>query len=178
MRTETLLDDQIALVMAALLPDNRRALQVELRTGLRIGDVLDLRVDQLARCFWVTERKTGKRKQCGLPDWLINDIKAAAGDSVWAFPSPSDPTKHRTRQAVWKDLKRVSAAFRFPVNIGTHSLRKSYAVDLMHKYGDIERVRKALNHDSTHTTMVYALADHLLETAPKRRNVRQRKRSC
>ena len=176
-RVEVALENQVELIFAALYPDNRRVLQVELRTGLRIGDVLRLKKEQIGRCFWVTEQKTGKRKQCGLPDWLSHEIISAAGESEWAFPSPSNPAKHRTRQAVWKDLNRVAAAFRFPVNLGTHSFRKSYAVDLMHKYGDIDTVRRALNHDNSNTTIVYALADFLLETAPSRRSVVRRKRS-
>lgn len=178
MRVETALQNQIDLIFAALLPGNRRVLQVELRTGLRISDVLELKKDQIGRCFWVTEKKTHKRKQCGLPDWLVADIRAAAGNSEWAFPSPSDPTKHRTRQSVWKDLKRVAEAFRFYQNLGTHSFRKAYAVDLMNKYHDIEMVQRALNHDNSSTTIIYALADHLLETAPQRRSLKRRARSC
>ena len=163
------------LILAALTPDNRAVCQVALRTGLRVSDILELRADQLARCFWVTERKTGKRRQVGLPDWLIADILSRSGDSVWAFPG-RDPARHRTRQAVWKDLKRVARAFRIPVNVGTHSMRKNFAVDLMHKYGDIAKVQRALNHDNSAVTMLYALADKLTESAPQRRNVKRRKR--
>ena len=43
----------------------------------------------------------------------------------------------------------------------------AYAVELMRKYGDIERVRRALNHDNAEVTMIYALADRL--PARKRR---------
>jgi integrase len=175
-KTEYLLQSQLDLILAALVPDNRRVLQVMLRTGLRVGDVLELKRDQIGRQFWVTEKKTGKRKQCGLPDWLTREIKNAAGQSVWAFPSPYDERKHRTRQAVWKDLKRASLAFRIPVNVGTHSVRKMYAVDLMRKYGDIERVRKDLNHSSPSVTMLYAMADVLAVSAAQRKPTYKRRR--
>ena len=36
-------------------------------------------------------------------------------------------------------------------------------MQLMHKYGDIERVRRNLNHSSTAITAVYVMADQLLE---------------
>lgn len=176
MTTAYLLDSQINLIFAALMPDNRRVLQVMLRTGLRVDDVLNLKREQLARQFWVTEKKTGKRKHVGLPDWLIKEISRAAGKSEWAFPSPVDATKHRTRQAVWKDLKRVSAALRIPVNVGTHSMRKAYAVDLMEKYGDIERVRRDLNHSSPTITMLYAMADVLTVSAAHRKPTYKRRR--
>lgn len=157
------------------MPDNRLVCQVALRTGLRVGDVLALRREQLARCFWVTEQKTGKRRQVGLPDWLIADIQAHGRGSVWAFPGRS-PDKPRTRQAVWKDIKRAQRALRLDINLGTHSMRKDFAVDLMRKYGDIVRVQRALNHESSTVTMLYAMADKLTETAQQRRSVRRRKR--
>jgi len=102
-------------------------------------------------------------------------LRDSAG-SPWAFPSPTDPTKHRTRQAVWRDLKRVQRALRLPVNLGTHSARKTYAVHLMNQYGDIERVRKALNHDNATITVVYAMADILAQTAKQRRVEWKRRR--
>ena len=56
-------------------------------------------------------------------------------------------------------MKRAAKAFRLPINVGTHSARKFYAVELMRKYGDIDRVRRALNHDSETVTLLYAMAD-------------------
>lgn len=176
MRTAYLLDSQIELLLAALMPDNRRVLQVMLHTGLRVSDVLQLRREQLGRSFVVHEEKTGKVKRCGLPDWLTAEIVSAAGRSEWAFPSPRSDKKHRTRQAVWKDLKGRARALRIDVNVGTHSARKVYAVQLMNKYGDIEKVRRALNHDNPMITMLYAMADVLVGTADVRRSVKPRAR--
>lgn len=164
------------LILAALMPENRMVIQVMLRTGLRVSDVLELPRDKLARQFTVKESKTGKYMKCGLPDWLRNEILRASAGSPWAFPSPTDPTKHRTRQAVWRDLKRVQRALRLPVNLGTHSARKTYAVHLMNQYGDIERVRKALNHDNATITVIYAMADILAQTAKQRRVEWKRRR--
>ena len=97
-----------------------------------------------------------------MPGPLLAEIKAQAG-SEWAFPSRSDPSKHRTRQTVWADVKRAQRAFRLPQNVGTHSARKIYAVDLMGKYGSIERVRRNLNHSNSSVTALYAMADVLVE---------------
>ena len=176
MKTGYLLEQQLQLVLSALMPDNRLVCLVMLRTGLRVSDVLTLKVEQLRRSFWVTEQKTGKRKHVGLPDALIAQIKAAAGGSEWAFPSPRDRHKHRTRQAVWKDIDRAAKALRLPVNVGSHSMRKGYAVDLMHKYGSLEKVQRALNHDNPTGTMLYAMADHLTASSGQRRNLHSRKR--
>ena len=148
--------------------ENALCLRIMLRTGLRIGDVLNLRKDQVARQFWITEQKTGKRRRVGLTDALVKELQRNARGSEWCFPSPRDKKRHRTRQAVWADMKRVSRALRIPVNVGPHSARKVYAVHLMQEYGDLESVRRALNHDNVTVTALYAMADLLVKTLPER----------
>lgn len=171
-----MLEKEVELVLGLLTPENRLVMRVLLHTGLRIGDVLALRTDQLKSHFWVTEQKTGKRRQVGLPEPLLSDVKAGAG-VVWAFPG-REPGRPRTRQAVWKDVKRACRACRITQNVGPHSARKVYAVELLRKYGDIDRVRRALNHDKGIVTMIYAMADVQLEAKNrKRRAARGRMRA-
>ena len=167
MKTEYLLNREVELVLAALTPKNRLVLRTALATGLRVGDVLALTPDRLKPHFWVTEQKTGKRRQIGLPEPLLSDLKKEAG-KVWVFPG-RDPRKHHTRQAVWKDMKRAAKAFRLPLNVGPHSARKVYAVELLRKYGDLARVRRALNHNSETVTLLYAMADKQRELRPQKR---------
>lgn len=170
MKTEYLLDREVELVLAVLTPTNRLVMRTCLATGLRIGDVLALTPDRLKPHFWVTEQKTGKKRQVGLREPLLSDLKAHAG-KWWVFPG-RNPRKHHTRQAVWKDVKRAAAAFRLQQNVAPHSARKVFAVDLLRKYGDIERVRRALNHSSEAVTLIYAMADQQLEAKFKRRRGR------
>ena len=166
-KTEYLLQKEVDMILAALTPENRLVMRTALVTGLRVGDVLALKPERLKPHFWVTEQKTGKKRQVGLPEPLLSDLRKQAG-KYWVFPG-RDPRKHRTRQAVWKDVKRAAKAFRLPQNVGPHSARKVYAVDLMRKYGDIDRVRRALNHNSETVTMIYALADMQLAAKNRRR---------
>ena len=140
-----------------------------LATGLRISDVVELQRKEVKTNFTISEKKTGKRRRVRLPADLVAEVLQTSEGSPWAFPSPRDPQRHRTRQAVWKDIKRAQRAFRLNVNAAPHSMRKVYAVELMHKYGDIDRVRRALNHDHYDTTILYALADQLPAPRPKRR---------
>lgn len=162
-----MLDREVEQVLQLLTPENRLVLRVCLHTGLRIGDALRLKPEQLKPHFWVTEEKTGKRRQVGLPQPLLSDLKKAAG-KTWVFPG-RDGAQHRTRQAVWKDVKRAAKAMRLPQNIGPHSARKVYAVELLKRYGDIERVRRSLNHNSATVTMIYAMADLRLRAGFTRR---------
>ena len=167
MKTEFLLQREVDMVLAMLTERNALVMRTALHTGLRVGDVLALKTAQLAPRFWVTESKTKKRRQIGLPEPLLSDLKNAAGP-VWVFENPKTG-RPQTRQAVWKDVKRAAHAMRLPQNIGPHSARKVYAVELLAKYGDIERVRRALNHGSESVTIIYALADKQLESKNRRR---------
>ena len=147
--------------------ENRLVMRVLLHTGLRISDVLQLRPEQLKPNFWITEQKTGKRRQVGLPEPLLSDLLDSSG-KLWVFPG-ADPRKHRSRQAVWKDIKRAAAALRLTANAAPHSARKVYAVELLRKYGDIDRVRRALNHGGIEVTLIYAMADKQLSASGRRR---------
>jgi integrase len=175
-KTAYLLQKEVEQVLDLLTYENRLVCRVMLQTGLRISDVLQLRPDQLKPNFWITEQKTRKRRQVGLPEPLLSDLRESAGRE-WVFPG-SRPGKHRTRQAVWKDIKRAAEAMRLTVNASPHSCRKVYAVQLMEKYGDIDRVQRALNHDRHTTTMIYAMADKLLTAkGRKRRSAAGRKKA-
>ena len=161
MTTEYLLNREVDLVLAALTPANRLVCQVLLHTGLRLSDVLNLKTEQLKPRFWVTEQKTGKRRMVGLPRPLLDALQKQAGN-VYVFPGTRG-NSHRTRQAVWKDVKRAAKAFRIQQNAAPHSFRKVYAVDVLEKYKDIDKVRRALNHESVTTTLIYAMAAEQLE---------------
>lgn len=171
MTTEYLLDKEVEHVLAALMPQNALIFRVILRTGARVGDVVSLKTDRLKPSFWYIEQKTGKPRRMGLGEDLCRQIKAQAGP-VWAFPS-ARTDGHKTRQAVWADLKRAERAFRLPVNVGTHSGRKVYAVHMLEKYGDVKKVQKCLNHSNPGITAIYAMADRLLDAklAAKKKGV-------
>ena len=170
MTSEYVLMKNLEHVLAALTSQNALVARVCLHTGLRVSDVLELRTQQLAARFWVTEKKTGKRRMVGLPAALLEEIRKGAGE-VWAFPG-RDPRKHRTRQAVWKDIKRAAAAFRLRENLTPHSLRKVYAVELLERYGDFDKVRRNLNHAYDAKTSLYAMADVLTKKGLTRRKGR------
>ena len=95
MTTEYLLNEQMEHVLSALTPSNRLVMRVCLHTGLRVGDVLALRTEQLLTPqFWITEQKTGKRRRVNLTNELFEQLRDAAGPE-WVFTSRCDRTKHR-----------------------------------------------------------------------------------
>lgn len=172
-RTEYIIDSAMNQVLGILTNENRLVMETILQTGLRVGDVLNLKTAELKQQFYVTEQKTKKRRRVNLPKWLLAELLENAG-TVYVFEHRKDPQKHRTRQAVWADVKRAARAYRLTQNVGTHSARKDYAVKLMRKYGDVEKVRRALNHSDPSVTILYACADTLVDQ--RRRSPRKRRR--
>lgn len=168
MRSDYIKAEYMAHILAALMDGNRLACEVSLATGLRIGDVLDLRTRDLPRqgeCrMSVRESKTGKTRRVRLPQALLDELRGYAG-KVYVFEHRGDYTRHRTRQAVYKDIKRACGLFRVAnrAQVSPHSLRKIYAVGAMKKYGDLKRVQELLKHDDEAVTQLYALADVLTE---------------
>lgn len=159
--TEYLYDHEIGHVLALLTPSNRLVMRLMLHTGMRVGDAVALRPADLRPSGWYREAKTGKRRRLGIPADLLAELKAQAGTD-WVFPG-RNPWQHRTRQAVWMDVHRASKALRLDRVVGTHSARKIYAVKLLAKYGNIDKVKRALNHGDASVTAVYAMADVLLQ---------------
>ena len=149
-------------ILAAMMPENSLALRVSLRTGLRIDDVLSLRRSDIekGRRFTIKEHKTGKSRRVYLPEELWAEMMSNCG-RWFVFEGRTDQKRHRTRQAVNKDIARAAEAFRVPaaVQISPHSARKIYAVDMFEKYGKPEKVQQLLNHSRESVTMLYCMAE-------------------
>ena len=173
MRSDYIWRHELAHVYAALMPQNRQILRTAEATGLRIGDVLSLTRAQVARGrVTVVESKTGKSRRVTIPADVRAEVLATPERGPWAWPGRTDPSKHRTRQAVYRDLRRAARAFRLPEHVSPHSLRKVYAVRLMERTGDIGAVQRELRHESAAVTYIYAMADVLTERRLARRGGR------
>ena len=160
-RTKYVKPDELDCILMALMPPNRLAATVALQTGLRIGDVLSLKTEQLKNGrFSIRESKTQKRRSFTLGKKLSDELLSIAG-KIYIFENRLDYRKPRTRQAVYKDIRRAAELLRLPKGISTHSIRKNYAVTKYRACGDMKKVQKLLNHGDEAITMIYALADSL-----------------
>lgn len=168
MRTDWIPRQEMGHLLAALTPANRLVMEIAVKTGLRISDVLSIKTGQIesgADRITVRQLKTGKTKRVWLGPELVERCQAQAG-RVWVFEHRYDAARHRTREAVYKDLTRVAKDFRLRLsipraNIAPHSARKIYAVDLLARTGDMAKVQRELCHASASVTALYAMADVL-----------------
>jgi len=146
-------------ILGSMTGGNALAIAVSLETGMRIGDVLRLKVSHLwDRSIKYTAAKTGKRAEVQCSERLIAALRANAVDGV-CFPSrKGSKTPYRSRQAVWKNVRTAADRAGVKPHVSPHSARKTYAVDLCHKQG-FKAVQEALQHRYGSTTEIYAFAD-------------------
>ena len=166
-------EESFTILLKALMPQNRLALQVSLATGLRIDDVLHLKREQLEKDrFTIKEMKTGKRRRIRIPKALREECLRYSG-RFYVFEHRLDQNKPRTRQAVYKDLKRACELFRVNgLQISPHTARKIYSVGLYDKYNSVDKVRDVMKHRDTSTTEIYCNADIRTEKATRKRKVK------
>lgn len=158
MRTNAIKLDAWAVLERLLTPANALVIETMLQTGLRVSDVLALTSAQLRKGqrFTVLESKTGKGKRIRIGNKLYFRLLEQCGKK-WVFPSARDDSKHRTRQAVWADVKRAAKALRLHENVAPHSARKSYACGEFERTHDLQAVKSKLNHSHIETTVLYLL---------------------
>ena len=146
--------------------ENGLAARVSLETGMRIGDVVKLRPDQLIRrTIHYTADKTGKAGKAVITQDLANRLRAISGDE-WIFTGRLGG--HRARQTVWKDVTRSAEALRaagiiHEEHVTPHSARKTFAVNDAEAHG-IKHTQEALQHSSLETTKLYVFSERYLDS--------------
>ena len=151
-------------------PNERIAtvLQLEYNLGLRIGDILNLSMDNFMKDAGryhldIHEQKTGEYRNFIVPVEIYNFIRDYAYENNI---SPKAKLFPITERAILKHLK-VTCDYLGLEGIGTHSFRKAYATNIyVNNHYNIELVRVLLQHSSTTITQRYiGIGSKELETA-------------
>lgn len=162
MKTIYVTPDQVERIAAHLSSWEWLTLWVSCETGLRVGDVVAIKWRYVtAGGILFKAQKTGKWGLAPISEKLLRELKLSRRSSEWVFPSPRDPSKHLTRQAVWYRVKRAcERAGIDPEGIAPHSFRKYFAVETFKREG-LKATQFALQHDRTITTEEYAMSDFI-----------------
>ncbi|WCR29729.1 site-specific integrase [Paenibacillus thiaminolyticus] len=137
---------------------NRMLFVFGINVGLRIQDILKLRVrDVKGEHIIMREMKTDKQK------WLIinptlrkelNRYTSGMDDFDFLFQSREGKNKPISRDMAYKILKKAANELEL-VDIGTHTMRKTFGYHFYQKTKDIVLLQKIFNHSSPDVTMRY-----------------------
>lgn len=140
-------------------PNNRIAvaLMLEANLGLRICDILDLRLSSIIKDgeryrLNIIEKKSGLKRNFTVPLEVYVFIQSYALENNI---NPAAKLFDMSERAVTKHLKLVCDHLGYS-GIGSHSFRKYFATSIyVNNHYDINLVRVLLQHSSTVTTQRY-----------------------
>lgn len=130
-----------------------------INTGLRISDILNLRVEDVKgkTHITITEQKTSKAKrfkiQNGLNEVLQDYIQGMADDE-YLFQSRKGTNKPITRVQAYRILNEVAHEVGLE-EIGTHTLRKTFGYHFYQKTKDVALLQSLFNHSAPSVTLRY-----------------------
>ena len=129
-----------------------------INTGLRVSDILALDIkDVKGKDFIILrERKTRKIKQIFLNRKLKKVVRKFVSDCDESKPLFSTKFGNRLdRIQVYRIIKKVCQQVNPSLNVGTHTMRKTFAYHHYKQFKDIAILQKILNHSSPAITLKY-----------------------
>lgn len=123
-------------------------------TGLRVSDILKFtpqKINTQRPC--ITEQKTKKRKRL----YIKKDLLKRLNQYIEKHNiQPEDRIFQFSRVTAWREIKKAGQCAGVEVNIGTHTMRKTYAKQYICRDGhNIKELSKRLNHSQMSDTIGY-----------------------
>lgn len=132
---------------------------VGINTGLRISDILKLKVCNVANVshIIIKETKTGKQKRFLINSNLQHEFKKyiqGMDSRDFLFVSRHHYGKAISRVQAYRILNSVASDIGL-LEVGTHTLRKTFGYHFYQKTKDIALLQKLFNHSSPSITLKY-----------------------
>jgi len=153
---------------------DKAILEVLYSTGLRVSELVSLdsdKVDLERREFGVVG-KGGRARVVFLSqraaEWIKKYLDAREDKFKPLFirhkgkvdPTTADEKMRLTARSVQRMLKKYSHKMKLPVDASPHTIRHSFATDLLIAGADIRSVQEMLGHKNIQTTQVYTHVTH------------------
>ena len=138
---------------------NRLIFAFGINTGLRVSDILNLNVSDVLNKthIEIKEKKTGKYKKFPINGKLKKLLKeylnGVKNTDKPLFISRKGYRLHRNQ--VYRFLNDACQNVGINVNIGTHTMRKTFGFFFYKKFKDVALLQKIFNHSSPSITLRY-----------------------
>lgn len=131
---------------------------IGIKTGLRISDILKLKVsDVKGTHISIREKKTGKQQLIRITPSLkreLNRYIEGKSDDEYLFKSRKGRNKPIGRSMAYKILRKTAEHFHLD-EIGTHTLRKTFGYHFYQQTRDVAMLQEIFNHSSPAITLKY-----------------------
>ena len=144
---------------------DRTMLELLYACGLRVSELVSLRVDQVGFNQGIVRvlGKGGKERLVPMGeealDWLQRYMQAARFDLLRGRASdvlfPSNRTRAMTRQTFWYRIKIYAERADIKGHLSPHTLRHAFATHLLNHGADLRVVQMLLGHSDLSTTQIY-----------------------
>lgn len=162
-------DEVLCLLGAAKNPKNRMALTTIYATGLRISELVHLRVEDIdsARMVIHVRGKGNKDRVVALSKILLDMLRVywrAERPRTWLFPGriAGMPV---AKETIGEACRRACKAAGLSKKVTPHTLRHCFATHLLEAGTDIRTVQALLGHASLKSTMIYTHVQRKLVTS-------------
>lgn len=156
---------------------NKTAVKLMLATGLRLSEIQNLKwhdINLTTGQLKVVQGKGAKDRILYVGDDMLEDLKAWRerqfkewGETEYVFTTRN--LKQWDAKAARKMLSIYTEKAGIDKHITPHTLRHTFATDLLRETKNIRLVQKALGHADISTTMIYThIVDEELEDAMKK----------
>jgi integrase len=128
-------------------------------SGLRISDILELRIRDIKNrdYVFIREKKTRKQKKVTINPILKKEIKVyceGKNPNEFLVKSREGENKAISREMAYKVLRDIGDRYGI-TNLGTHSMRKTFGYHHYMQFKDVALLQKIFNHASPAITLRY-----------------------
>ncbi len=153
-------DEIIKLVKAVTNPKHRLLLMLTYSAGLRVSEIVSLRVEDIDgdRGLIFVKRAKGKKDRNSILSAIVleelNNYRKVYHPCKWLFPG-ADKDKHLSVRTAEKIFEKARKKAGIAKNATVHTLRHSFATHLLEDGVDLRYVQELLGHSRPETTMIY-----------------------
>lgn len=154
-------------ILLAQSPRNYLLFTLGINSGLRISDILELKVKDLVNehgkvrsFFEVREKKTGKYRKIAISKTVAKAVEAFLSDfsgqaDQYVFASRKNPNRPISRVQAYRIIRDAARMVGIEDRIGTHTLRKTFGYHAYRSGVDLALLQAIFNHASQQETLRY-----------------------